>query len=208
MGHRLFTAFTLILFILIAGCGRWNDPGAERIAAMEKELAALRAELSTLESRGLREVVVQEPVAETAPAPADNVVPKELEDRIAATRAVMAASNALLDEVDDDLAALENDLDEQDAELETLRADVEKLSSAMQSQSQALSSITDEFNLLYNEVISIQEIANRFSVEDGALVLKGSDLILQQGLREDGRPDGTGRIYTEVNPNQARPGQR
>lgn len=202
MRHHLFHA--LVLVALTPGCGGCGAQTA-RIASLEAELDAVRADLDTLEAQEPRTVTVTEPSpeAEAEPAPEEEPEQDTLSGRLAATRAAVVASDTLLDEVDEDLAALEDDLDEHDAELEALHTDVEKLSSALHSQSDAIAGIADELELIRSEAAAAQDLAARFSIEGGAVVLEGGDLILRQGTGDDGRLDGTGRIYT-----QAVPGQR
>lgn len=200
MRHHLSHALLLVAFA--PGCGGCGTQTA-RIASLEAELDALRADIDALEARGPRTVTVVEPAAEAEAAPDGGTEPSDLAGRLAATRAAVVASDTLLDEVDEDLSALEDDLDEHDAELETLHSDVEKLSAALHSQSDAIAGIADELELLRSEAVAAQELAARFAVEDGAIVLEGGDLILRQGTRADGRLDGTGRIYTQAVPDKA-----
>ena len=125
-----------------------------------------------------------------------------VENTLTVTRVQVEQAAEQLEEVDDDLADLEEDVDQQLRDLEAVQADLEELTAAINNHADAIEALAEELALQHVEAEPMLELSHVLYLQDGAVVLDGTDLIIQQGVKEDGMPVGNGRIYTQVDPRQ------
>ena len=181
---------------LLPACDACNQVEQERIAALEAELKEVREQLDELAAQRSRPATIvdhgEAPAAKGGDAAAEDYA---VENTLTVTRVQVEQAAEQLEEVDDDLADLEEDVDRQLEDLEAMRADLDELTSAINNHADAIEALAEELVLQHVEAEPLLELSQVLYLQDGAVVLDGTDLIIQQGVRRQRSRKRAGTVF-------------